>query len=284
MLFPVLLARRASEGRDYFPRLRVGLTRNAFTLIELLVVMAIVAVLVGLLLPAVQRVRGTAAATACKNNLRQIGLALTQFHYYRGKFPVGCTEWRPTLNGPQKQLAWSAYLLPFIEQQNVFERIDFTKPFDHAANAPAAAAVISTYICPSCRRTEPLVSGRGASDYGGMFGERITSANDPPKGILIHDRAWRIADVIDGTSHTIIVGEDSRFSDGQWINGRNLFDQAFAINKAPAFENDLRSDHPGGAHAAFADGSVHFLRESLALKTLAALCTRAGNEVIGEFD
>jgi prepilin-type processing-associated H-X9-DG protein len=191
-------------------------------------------------------------------------------------------EWRPTLNGPQRQLAWSAYLLPYLEQDNVFQTIRFDRPFDHADNATVASKVIRTFLCPMARRLEPTVQGRGASDYGGMFGDRITSPNDPFKGLMILDVAFRHADILDGASQTIIVGEDSRSIDGQWINGRNLFDQAFAINQGPAFENDLRSDHMGGAHAAFADGSVHFLSERLALNVLAALCTRAGGEVVSE--
>jgi prepilin-type processing-associated H-X9-DG protein len=102
---------------------------------------------------------------------------------------------------------------------------------------------------------------------------------------MIRDQAFSIAEVTDGTAFTIIVGEDSRFPDAQWINGRNLFDQAFAINQAPSFENDLRSDHAGGAHAVFADGSAHFLRETMPLNLLAALCTRAGNEPLtAEFE
>jgi prepilin-type processing-associated H-X9-DG protein len=84
----------------------------------------------------------------------------------------------------------------------------------------------------------------------------------------------------DGTAQTLIVSEDSGWPDGQWINGRNIFDQAFAINNRVPFENDIRSEHPGGAHGLFCDGSVRFLRETLDLPTLAALCTRAGREII----
>ena len=74
------------------------------------------------------------------------------------------------------------------------------------------------------------------------------------------------------------VAEDSDFSDGQWINGRNIFDQAFGINIAPEFENDIRSRHPHGANAAMADGSTHFLNDSISLEVLAAICTRDGGE------
>ena len=76
----------------------------------------------------------------------------------------------------------------------------------------------------------------------------------------------------------LIVSEDPGSRDGQWINGRNLFDQAFAINAAPFFENDIRSQHPNGAVGAFCDGSVHFLDQSMDLAVLAAICSRAGGE------
>jgi prepilin-type processing-associated H-X9-DG protein len=102
---------------------------------------------------------------------------------------------------------------------------------------------------------------------------------------MLYDRAFRAAEISDGLSNTVAISEDCGFVDGQWINGRNLFDQAFAINRAPAFENDMRSDHPGGgANALFADGSARFLRDTLDLPTLAAVCTRAGGESIASLD
>ena len=97
---------------------------------------------------------------------------------------------------------------------------------------------------------------------------------------MLYDRAFTIAAIRDGTSQTIFVSEDSGWSDGQWIDARNVFDQAFAINRAPPFENDIGSDHPGGADALLGDGSARFIKETTALRPLAALCTRAGGEVI----
>jgi prepilin-type processing-associated H-X9-DG protein len=252
--------------------------------VELLVVMAIIALLIGLLLPAVQRVREAASATRCKNNLHQIGLAMHGYLADRGTFPPGGIEWRPPGNTTQRQLAWSAFILPYLEQEPLYRRLDLTTPFDSPQNAPAAARVLAIYICPTSRRELPTIDGRGASDYGGIFGERITSPNQPPKGAMIYDVAFRVADIPDGTSTTLLVGEDSRFPDMQWINGGNLFDQAFAINQAPVFENDLRSDHPGGVNVLFADGSARFLRETLDLRILAAICTRAGGEPVGTID
>jgi len=253
--------------------------RSGFTLVELLVVIAIIGILIGMLLPAIQMVREAAKRTACQNHLKQIGIGCLNYESSYGTFPVGGIEWRPGNDLSKRQLAWSAFLLPYIEQQNVYDQLDLTTAFDSTQNQIGAAAIIETYICPSGRRGKQLVQARGPSDYGGIFGERINSPNNPPKGIMIYDRAISIAEVLDGTSNTLIIAEDTGWGDGQWINGRNLFDQAFAINAAPAFENDIRSDHPGGANTVRADGSVGFLDEQMDLYPLGAICTRAGGEV-----
>lgn len=256
-----------------------------FTLVELLVVIAIIGVLVGMLLPAVQQVREAARRIQCGNNLKQIGIALQNHHSARMEFPRGVTEFRRFFRGDpaKRNFAWSVYLLPFLDQQNLYNNLNLKLPFDHADNAAAASAAIPTFICPSSQRQSERPSTRGPSDYGGIFGERINSPNTPPKGLMIFDKAFRHADITDGSSNTLIVAEDSESSDGQWINGRNVFDQAFAINAAPAFENDIRSRHPGGANGVFADGHVMFLAESMDLFTLGAICTRASGEVANDF-
>jgi prepilin-type N-terminal cleavage/methylation domain-containing protein/prepilin-type processing-associated H-X9-DG protein len=256
----------------------------AFTLIELLVVIGIIAVLMALLLPAIQRTREAASRTGCSHNLRQIGVALMTYHHSHGKFPPGGVEFRLGSDLSKRQLAWSVFILPQLDQEPLYRRLDLTKAFDHADNAAAAAAVVNVYLCPSARNAEPRIDGRGRCDYGGINGERITGPNNPPKGVMLYDVAFRLTEITDGASQTLIISEDSGFSDGQWINGRNIFDQAFAINQAPAFENDIRSDHPGGANGLFCDGSVRFLSEGMSLNVLAALCTRAGKEPVNLSD
>ena len=250
------------------------------TLIELLVVVAVVAVLTAVLLPAVQTAREAARRIACLNNLRHVGCALHGHLLTRRAFPVGCTEWRsPGKSGPERCLAWSSRILPWLEEQAVAERIDFDKPFDHPNNTSAAATPLAIYRCPSADRPDLLVAGLGRSDYGGITGERITSPNNPEKGGLIHDRAFSPREIPDGLAQTVLVGECAAGSwpDGQWINGRNLFDQAYAVNW-PTWEDELRSRHPGGGHALFGDGSVRLLGDSLDTRILAAACTRAGGE------
>jgi prepilin-type N-terminal cleavage/methylation domain-containing protein len=267
---------------------------RAFSLVELLVVIAVIGVLLALLLPAVQSAREAARRVSCLNNLHQIGIGLQNYHAAAGRFPPGGIE--PAFrvsNG--RQFAWSALLLPYIEQGSLSTLIDFSKPSYAAANASAAAAVVPTYLCPSRPRTSPLVQGRGATDYGGLYGEAMPphptdGSWSAENGVMIYDRAFSITDIRDGTSNTLMVAENSLFpvwTDGQWINGLNLFDQKYAVNFMPSdtrlLEDEIRSAHPGGADAALCDGSARFLGETLDLKTLKALLTRAGGEIVGEF-
>jgi prepilin-type N-terminal cleavage/methylation domain-containing protein len=260
-----------------------GVLRRAFTLVELLVVIAIIGLLTALLLPAIQASREASRRAVCANNLRQIGIALNAHHVAHRQFPVGCVEWRAGGDPAARQLAWSAYLLPFLDEQALFDALDLNQAFDSPRNE-AAATVLPVYLCPSSQRRSQIVGGRAACDYGGIYGERLTSPNNPPKGAMLIDAVVTMRHIRDGAAKTLIVAEDSRFSDGQWINGRNIFDQAYPINTAPPFENDIRSEHTGGAQAVMVDGSVHFLTETIELNTLAALCTRAGGEIAGALE
>lgn len=254
-------------------------SREGMTLVELLVVVAIVAALVAILLPAVQSVREAARQTGCANNLRNIGCALHGHLLAKRRFPVGCTEWKAGLGGPQKCLAWSAFILPWLEQQAVVDRLDLSRPYDDPANAAAAATAIPIFVCPSADRDGPVVSGMGRSDYGGITGERIRSPNNPEKGALIHDRGFAEREITDGLTKTLFIGECGAgpWNDGQWINGRNLFDQAYAINW-PTGEDELRSRHPQRAHGLAGDGSVHLISETVSNRILASACTRARAE------
>ena len=124
-----------------------------------------------------------------------------------------------------------------------------------------------------------MIDGLGGCDYGGIVGERIVSPNNPEKGAIVHDRAFAEREIGDGLSKTAFVGECALgdWPDGQWINGRNLFDQAYAVNW-PTWEDELRSRHPGGAHALFGDGAVRLVADTVEPRALAAACTRAGGE------
>jgi prepilin-type N-terminal cleavage/methylation domain-containing protein/prepilin-type processing-associated H-X9-DG protein len=252
----------------------------AFSLIELLVVVAIIGVLLALLLPAVQKAREAASRTVCTNNLKQIGIALHAYHNVHHTFPPGGIEWRPPRNLTNRQLAWCVFLLPYLEQDTVYKKLNLAKPFDHSENAAGAAAVLPVFLCPSKPRTEYRVEGRGACDYGGIFGQALTGPNNPHNGTMLFDKPVRLAQITDGPSHTLMASEDTQRDDGEWINALNIFDVAFPINRGPIWDPDIHSEHPGGANGLFADGSVHFLRETMDVKILAAIVTRAGGEVV----
>lgn len=257
----------------------IGARLRGFTLVELLVVIAIIGVLVGLLLPAVQFAREAARQTTCRNHQHQIGLALHAYHNAHRALPIGCLEWR-AWRAPvtRKNLAWSAFLLPFVEQQSLYEKIDFEYAYDHANNAEAAKTAVNVYLCPTAI---PKGGPRGEISYGGLYGELLVDrrSND---GMFLYDRTMRFRDCLDGLSGTIATGEDVVGPDSEWINGGNVFVQAHPINDPTAWigDNEIRSLHPAGAMVLFLDGSVHLLNQSIDTKVLGQLITRDGRETV----
>jgi len=266
------------------PKTRIA----GFSLVELLVVITIIGILISLLLPAVQSAREAARRIQCGNNLRQIGIGLHNYHAAHGCFPPGCSE--PS----GKLIAWSVFLLPFIEQDNVHRQFRFDKKFSADENSDATRIIISTYLCPSTNRlgtgrTGAVTSegnsshpnGMACTDYGGMYGWSNLSTGKTLPGVMVYDRAISIDQITDGTSNTIIVAEDTGRGwkkNGEWSNGQNIFDQSDKINVSQ--NNEMWSDHSGGINAAFCDGSIHFLSDQMSAETVAALCSRSGGEVV----
>lgn len=249
-----------------------------FTLVELLVVLAIVLLLAALLLPALQAARESARRLECEHHLKQLGLGMLLYEGQHKTLPPGGIEWRSGNDLSQRQLAWGVFLLPWLEQQALFDQLDLNLAFDHPDNAAGANTELPLFLCPSAIRQRVRLSDRGRTDFGGMYGERITSPNAPPKGSLVHDRAFALAEITDGASQTMLLGETVDWPDGEWINARNLFDQAFPLGAAPRFENDLDTDHPTGPNILLVDGSCRGLSPTIDTRVLAALCTREGDE------
>ncbi len=268
---------------------------RGFTLIELLVVIAIIAVLIALLLPAVQAAREAARRISCVNNLKQVGIALHGYHDANNTFPAG--GWIAVFGQPatnNMNMGWSASVLPYLEQNAVYGGLNFSYPYNVAVNSTAAYTVLQVYLCPSEPRTtywntypgpppDPFPSAD--ADYGGMYGPRALGSgftNNPPAGAMIFSQCIGLAQITDGSSQTIQIGEDPEAINAMWVSGHNIFDQSAPINARPKseFGEELTSQHPGGVNTLFADGSVHFLKNTTDVVPLAALCTRAFGEVL----
>ncbi len=281
-----------SNRRD---RTAVSTAARAFTLVELLVVVAIIGGLVALLLPAVQAARESARQTQCLNHLFQVGVALHNYQGAHASLPIGCVEKRVPRTRPNgRQLAWSAALLPQLEQAPLAAKLNWTAAYDSPQNSAAAATVVSVYLCPSTSRLAPgrdgaLIGGVGAAageysaaaiDYGGNFG--AGQVDPSANGVLLYDRAVSLAEVTDGTSQTIAVLEDSGRGwpmDGEWINGENILDVSSGVNVQQ--DNEAWSDHPGGAMTLWCDGHAAFVAETTDVDVLRAACTRSNEETAG---
>jgi prepilin-type N-terminal cleavage/methylation domain-containing protein/prepilin-type processing-associated H-X9-DG protein len=184
--------------------------RKGFTLIELLVVIAIIAILIALLVPAVQKVREAAARTQCQNNLKQLGLALHGHHDGMKYFPPGRDS---------KNFSAHAYFLSYIEQCNLFCMVDFTVSYNNANNAFARAQSVPIFLCPSDPRMLSVPAGWAGTSYranqgsGILWGLSPTDPSDPnygipdPNGVFFLRSKTRFADITDGSSNTAAFSE-----------------------------------------------------------------------------
>ncbi|MFO0967616.1 MAG: DUF1559 domain-containing protein [Gemmataceae bacterium] len=288
--------------------------RKAFTLIELLVVIAIIAILIALLVPAVQKVRESAARTQCRNNLRQIGLALHGYHDRNKMFPPGYAS---NVNGAGQDTGpgwgWAAYLLDDLEQAPLKRQIRFALAISDSANAASRVQQLAVFLCPSDDSAGPFVaSGTSATiahaNYVAMFGTpEITDNSGAGNGAFYRNSRTRIADISDGTSNTCFVGErSSNLALATWtgaVTGASVppikasplgpegapvlvlghtgyAAEGHTPNNPINHVDDFFSRHSQGVNFLFGDGSVRNIGDTISPSLWQALGTRAGGEVV----
>jgi prepilin-type N-terminal cleavage/methylation domain-containing protein/prepilin-type processing-associated H-X9-DG protein len=292
--------------------------RGAFTLIELLVVIGIIAVLIGLLVPAVQKVREAANRMSCSNNLKQAGLAAHNYHDINGTFPPGAVSFAPgVIHG-----SWPL-LLPHLEQQNLAARYRWNVDWSDPPNEAVRMVQLKVLQCPSA---EPDRVGDGSVtaifiqaaniDYAvtlevapSLLSSGLIDPVQNNQGVISRDGPIRIAQITDGTSNTTLItecaGRPKRWQAGRYVT--DVYSPGGAwpspMNRISLLGNlpdgsegpgpcaincwnnrQVYSFHPGGANFVFADGSVHFLSAGINIRILAALITRAGGEVVSAND
>jgi prepilin-type N-terminal cleavage/methylation domain-containing protein/prepilin-type processing-associated H-X9-DG protein len=287
--------------------------RAGYTLVETLVVIAIIGVLVGILLPAIQKVRDLAARTKCANNLHQLAIAAQQYHDNFGSFPAGM-RYR---NGKDQFqfMSWLTQLLPYLERQDLWSSAE--DAYQKSANPvepsphPGMSTVVPAFACPSDPRALDVQFAQrnkipvALTCYLGVEGKDLYSLD----GVLFVDSAVRMAEITDGTSCTLLAGErppSADFQFGWWYAGAGQeftgsADMVLGVEEQDVVPYSLVpclpgvykygpgdvtnqcdvfhfwSLHNGGSNFAFADGSVRFLNYSAA-PLLPALASRAGGE------
>lgn len=304
--------------------------RNAFTLVELLVVIAIIGVLVALLLPAVQSARESARRMQCSTNLKQIGLALHNYHDAYKVFPAGRTSMVQQIYLGHTT---SVMILPYLEQGALQNQMNLSLTFNVRPNYDCASlAKLSVFLCPTnpekegvnwtgatnpCANADPNQDS-ARTNYEGIA-DSLTHGRRSPSlpggnlslvmpngdGMFFHDSIIRFANVTDGTSNTLAFGEIigrgkntfhccawQAYSDGiGTVNGLNAPWRSTQNRQLPLTHDNWAGNafagpasyHANGVYFVFADGSVHYLSQTIDRNTLSALTTRMEGDTMGDY-
>jgi len=271
--------------------------RKGFTLIELLVVIAIIAVLIGLLLPAVQKVREAAARTQCANTLKQLGLAMHGYHGRHEAFPPGYISWTAANDsdlGPG--WGWAAHLLPDIEQEGLYRQIALNVDIAAAQHSGPRSHYLKLLRCPADFGPPTFLTignpvSVATANYVGCFGSNELEAGPGNgNGVFYRNSQTKLLDIVDGTSQTLAAGERSyKRSPSTWVGSVTGADEAQALvlgvadhtpNHPAGHAEDFSSSHTGVTNFLFCDGSVRGIPSTISPGVWAALATRHGNEVV----
>jgi prepilin-type N-terminal cleavage/methylation domain-containing protein len=289
--------------------------RQGFTLIELLVVIAIIAVLIALLLPAVQQAREAARRSQCQNNLKQIGLALHNYHESHECFPpgwIGVTGNQPDANG-LSGWGWASRLLHKMEQQSLYHQINFNLAVNDPVNGAPLRQVLPVFRCPSDPSSDLWVLNDDmgnpvatlpTANYVGCFGtDGLDDCETSPPGVecrgdgvLMHNFVTRLRDLRDGTSSTLMVGEHKTREDLGWhstwtgvvVGGEEPYQRILGVADHPPNDpanhiDDFASHHATGAFFLMGDGRVRLITSNIDEDVYKALATRAGREPVADF-
>lgn len=237
--------------------------RHGSWVAETLVSLAIIAILVALFLPATRSAPGAAERSHCKNNLKQIGLALHNYHDDYGAFPPAFTV---NANG-QPLHSWRTLILPYLDQKALYEAINLSKPWNDPANAEAFKTSLPIYLCPSADVPDEHTT------YQALVGPECAFRPADPQ---------RIEDITDEISNTVLVIETPPAATVHWMSPSDSA-REFFLNFVHTKDKSTRLSHIGGFYTLIGDGTARFLDEATRPETRQALSTIAGGETISEF-